>query len=95
MGYDRSDSFLSIFNQMELYLVQNREENYYHDHHSNIVFSVYLVPTAGKNSKVTGVSRYHGGIIKDPPETSQRSQHNCFDGFKGGPQWLPHYSEIH
>ena len=41
--------FLSIFNQMDSYLVQNRKENCHHDHipfnvkeNGNIVFSVKL-----------------------------------------------------
>ena len=32
MGYDRGDNFLSILNQMELNLVQNRKENCHNDH---------------------------------------------------------------
>ena len=47
MGYDRGDTFLSISNQMEFHLVQNRMENCHHDHipfnlkgNGNIVFSV-------------------------------------------------------
>ena len=51
MGYDRSDSFLSILNQMDFHLVQNRKENFRYDHipfnvegNGNIVFSVHSNP---------------------------------------------------
>ena len=48
MGYDRGDTIISILNQMEFRLVQNRKKNSHHDHipfnvkgNGNIVFSVY------------------------------------------------------
>ena len=50
MGYDRGDSFpFNFLNQLEFHLVQDRKENYHHDHipfnekgNGNIVFSVWF-----------------------------------------------------
>ena len=48
MGYDRGDSFSLNFEPNGIHLVQNRKENFHHDHipfnvkgNGNIVFSVH------------------------------------------------------
>ena len=50
MGYDRGFSFLSILNEMEFHLVQNRKEDCHHNHiplnmkgNGILVFSVYTI----------------------------------------------------
>ena len=48
MGYDRGTVFLSILNQMEIYLVQNWKENCPHDH----------IPCNLKGNKITVFSVY-------------------------------------
>ena len=55
-----------------------------------------LESLAGKTATIcrtdireTGVSRYHGGKIKDPPETHRTSWHYCIEGFKGALRWVP------
>ena len=78
--------FLSILNQIEFHLDQNRKENCHHDHipfnmkgNGNLVFSVCrsaIFTTTRRIMQETGVSRSHRSPIKDPPETPRKSRQN-------------------
>ena len=72
--------FLTILNQMEIHLIQNREENCHHDDipfnvkgNGNIVFSVWQVFANRMNSRT--------GWEKLAAKTSTRSSHShCYPG---------------
>ena len=78
--------FLSILNQMEFHMVQNRKENCHHDDipfnvkgNSNIVFSVQNgKPTPIRRAAVreAGVSRHHGGPIEGAPPLKLPKYHS-------------------
>ena len=84
--------FLSILNQMEIHLVQNRKENCYHDHitfnvkgNENTVFSVYHAYSLETGP---GDFRHHGEPIQGRTETRQTPPRYDTEAFK-----MPHYAE--
>jgi len=87
--------FLSILNQMEIHLVQNRKENRHYDHISfnvkgdeNIVFSV---------RDQTGTSRHHGGAIVRLNVPLKLLKHHgtmASRGFRGPSIGPPLYREV-
>ena len=62
MGYDRGTVFLSISNQMEFHLVQNRKKNCHHDH----------IPL---NLKGNGIRVFQAGRQQHGPDAS--THHLC------------------
>ena len=69
--------FLSILNQMEIHLVENRKENCHHDH----IHEFY-------SDQETGVSRLHMAQL-EPNKTPQTPQQYGTKGFKDDLHWVP------
>ena len=40
-------------------------------------------------------SRHHGGPVEVLPEIPRTLQHYGIEGFKRGPEFRPHYAEVH
>ena len=71
--------FLSILDQMDFHLPQDRKENCHHDHipfnltgNGILVFSVQTVRRTAVRE--AGVSWHRGGLIEESPETPRTSR---------------------